>query len=218
MVIAYDSGMDVYRDTKQIKTKYGKNFGKPGSELTFELNFKKQQLICYVDGENCGVALDNIVKNDKTKYKLAVSFYFKDAAIQIQDFVTHPQQEEKSNVISSDIYQKDYGEDIALQNAKILSLTQELDNKNMIISQMQKQQTSMQQNISSLTQQLTNATSMISQLQSQQKKVESYIFDDKKEHDNNPMNITNITTELLAVKKQIEMMQIKIDNIKGVQG
>ena len=84
--ITYQNGMDIRVNTQKTKTKYGKTFGRTGSIFIVELDLKNQQLIYHVDGENCGVAADNIAKGDDIRYKLAVSIYWKDATLQIQDF------------------------------------------------------------------------------------------------------------------------------------
>ena len=78
--------MKVYSHAKTSKSRYGKGFGAPGSILILELNLKRQELICHVNGENCGVVFHNIVRNDKTRYKFAISLFYIDAVVQIQDF------------------------------------------------------------------------------------------------------------------------------------
>ena len=85
-VVSFETGMDVMSNAKKVKRKYGKNFGIAGSVLTLELNLKKQQLICHVNGVNHGVAVDNIAKDDNVKYKLAVSLFWDEIVIQIQTF------------------------------------------------------------------------------------------------------------------------------------
>ena len=66
--------------------------------------------------------------------------------------------------------------------------------------------------ISSLTQQLSDKNNIISELQRKQNTMEAYIFEENKNdnNDENDINITNITSELILLRQQMEEVQVKI--------
>mmetsp|Transcript_46247 Transcript_46247/g.41365 ORF Transcript_46247/g.41365 Transcript_46247/m.41365 type:complete len:496 (-) Transcript_46247:9-1496(-) len=89
---------------------------------------------------------------------------------------------------------------------KIVSLTQES-------AQLKEENQSLKTKMSTLTQSLMNSTMSIANVQSQQNKVATYLFDDENKNEDEE-EITNITSKLLVMQKQMQSMQIEINQTK----
>ena len=74
-------------DNGEVTTyNHGICFGKPGQIIIMELDLVNGELIYDIDGTSYGPAFKDIIQNESTKYKLAVSLNWRTASVKLVNF------------------------------------------------------------------------------------------------------------------------------------
>eukprot|EP01084_Bolivina_argentea_P021004 39011_1 len=155
---------------------------------------------------------DKLMKlSDMVKYKsvtlvadietLSFDDYQEEKSNDVNDEPVEEEMKQSDEVMNRlDIVERKHKETTELLTVQIASLAKELETKGTLIS--------------SLTKQLQERTMTVSKLETQQKQLKSFIFEESKNNDSDA-NITNITSELLSLKQEMQKMKIIMSNMQN---
>eukprot|EP01084_Bolivina_argentea_P021003 39007_1 len=149
--------------------------------------------------------------SDMVKYKsvtlvadietLSFDDYQEEKSNDVNDEPVEEEMKQSDEVMNRlDIVERKHKETTELLTVQIASLAKELETKGTLIS--------------SLTKQLQERTMTVSKLETQQKQLKSFIFEESKNNDSDA-NITNITSELLSLKQEMQKMKIIMSNMQN---